>query len=249
VILRAARRAVTLALALAISIVRYWSIRVRGPLSLERRADWLHESCQRVLTSLGVGSRVVGALPCSGLVVSNHLSYLDIAVFSAAMPCFFVAKAEIDRWPYFGQAARAGGTLFIDRASVASTQRVVAEMADRLRLPVPILFFPEGTSTDGRDLLRFHSGLFEPAVRAGAPVTAAAVRYFPADGGDEAGFCWYGDESFLPHLWKTLGAPGLTAELRFGESRVYQQRRVAALQTRSDVAAMRAADRVIDDPV
>jgi lyso-ornithine lipid O-acyltransferase len=245
--LRPARRAVALGLALAISILRYWLIRIRGPLSLDRRADWLHESCRRVVKSVGVLCRVVGTPPCCGLVVSNHLSYLDIAIFSSVMPCMFVAKAEIDRWPYFGRAARAAGTLFIDRTSVASAQRVAAEMVDRLRLPVPILFFPEGTSTDGRDLLRFHSGLFEPAVRAGAPVTAAAVRYFPADGGAEAELCWYGNESFLPNLWKVLGAPGLMAELRFGEPRLYRQRRDAALQTRAEVTVMRAAHPLIED--
>ena len=96
------------------------------------------------------------------LVVANHLSYLDIVILSAAMPCFFVAKAEIDKWPYFGKAARVGGTMFIDRSSLASAERVAAMIGERLKLPVPVLFFPEGTSTDGT-MLRFHS----QAIRAG----------------------------------------------------------------------------------
>ncbi len=107
-----------------------------------------------------------GRLRRSGLVVANHLSYLDIVILSAAMPCFFVAKAEIDKWPYFGKAARVGGTMFIDRSSLASAERVATMIGERLKLPVPVLFFPEGTSTDGT-MLRFHSRLFEPAIAGG----------------------------------------------------------------------------------
>ncbi len=147
--------------------------------------------------SLGVTcSRSKAIRPQGGVVVSNHLSYLDIAIFSAAMKCFFVAKAEISRWPYFGEAARSGGTIFIDRSSVDSAEEVAAEIADRLALPVPILFFPEGTSSDGSSVLRFHSRLFEPAHSARAPVTAAAIRYVPADGTEERDLCWFGDDAF-----------------------------------------------------
>jgi len=75
------------------------------------------------------------------------------------MPCFFVAKMEIDGWPVFGKAARAGGTIFLDRASLASAKSVAEQITERLSLPipVPVLLFPEGTSTDGAQLLRFHS--------------------------------------------------------------------------------------------
>ena len=238
--LRAAWRAVTLALALAICVVRYWAIRMRGPLSLEQRAFWLHDASKRVLASLAIRAEVKGTPPSQGLVVSNHLSYLDIAIFSAAMPCFFVAKAEIDRWPYFGEAARAGGTLFIDRASMASAEKVAAQIAARLPAHIPILVFPEGTSTDGSTVQRFHSRLFEPAVEAAAPITAAAIGYL-VDRGAERDLCWFGDETFLGHLWKTLGARGLTAGVRFGATRTYPDRRVAAREAQAEVVAMRNA--------
>src|SRR6202007_644478 len=176
------------------------TIRIRGPLSLERRALWLQSACRLVLRSLGIHYHVEGEPPARGVVVANHLSYLDILIFSSAMPCFFVAKAEIDKWPYFGRAARTGGTLFIDRARLSSADQVARQISDRLALPVPILFFPEGTSTDGSTVQRFHSWLFEPAVCAGAPVTAASVRYALADGSQERDLCWFGDAPFLPHL-------------------------------------------------
>jgi 1-acyl-sn-glycerol-3-phosphate acyltransferase len=107
-------------------------------------------------------------------------------------------------------------------------------------LPVPVLFFPEGTSTDGSSLVRFHSRLFEPAAVAGAPVTAAAIRYVIEDGTPERALCWFGDESFLPHLWKTLGTAGFSGEVQFGEPRVYSDRRIAAGETHAEIEAMRS---------
>ena len=208
-------------------------------MSLERRALWLQDACRLVLGSLGIHSTIHGHPPKSGLVVSNHLSYLDIAVLSAAMPCFFVAKSEIKRWPFFGKAARTGGTLFIDRSSLASAEQVAALISARLDLDVPVLFFPEGTSTDGRSVLRFHARLFEPAVLKGAPVTAAALRYVQAAGAAESNLCWFGDEGFLTNLWKVLGTSGFTADIRFGEPHVYPHRRIAADATRSEIINLR----------
>jgi 1-acyl-sn-glycerol-3-phosphate acyltransferase len=225
--------------------LRYWAVRLHGPLTLDQRAEWMQFSGRTALASLGIHYRVEGEVPSSGIVVANHLSYLDIAIISAAMKCSFVSKAEISKWPYFGEAARAGGTMFVDRSSLASAENVAAEIGERLALPIPILFFPEGTSTDGSSVLRFRSRLFEPAIRAGAPVTAASVRYLLADGAEERELCWFGDEAFLPHLWRALGTPDFTAEIRFGEPRIYTDRRAAADQTREQVVAMRESNLVM----
>jgi lyso-ornithine lipid O-acyltransferase len=189
---------------------------------------------------MGIRFRVEGVPPASGMLVSNHLSYLDILIYSAAVPCVFVSKAEVGSWPYFGFAARQGGTIFIDRTRRVSAQEVAQEMARRMADPVPILVFPEGTSSDGAQVMPFHSSLFEPAAATtGAAVTAAAVRYESVGGGPERDLCWYGDESFVTHLWKTLGGPGFTAQLVFGPPRVYANRHEAARETRGEVARMR----------
>jgi 1-acyl-sn-glycerol-3-phosphate acyltransferase len=184
---------------------------------------------------------VEGQPPACGLVISNHLSYLDIIIISATMPCFFVAKMEIDDWPFFGKAARSGGTIFLDRSSLASAMTVAEQMTERLKLPVPVLLFPEGTSTDGAEVLRFHSRLIDPATSTGAPITAAAIRYVIEGNVEERELCWYGDEEFITHLWKVLGVTGFSAQLRFGEPRVYPHRRVAADQTHAEITAWRAA--------
>jgi 1-acyl-sn-glycerol-3-phosphate acyltransferase len=235
------RRAAALMFVLIASIARFWVLRARGKLSLERRALWLQETCARVLRSIDIEYHVAGEVPTHGVVVANHLSYLDVVFLSAAMPCFFVAKAEIGRWPYFGKAARVGGTIFIDRGNLASAERVAAIIGERLELPIPVLFFPEGTSTDGT-MLRFHSRLFEPAIAACAPITAASIRYVTSDGRPERDLCWYGNDAFAPHLLRTLNAAGFRAELRFGCPRIYSHRKAAAQQTFEEIGGMRARE-------
>ena len=236
------RRAVALAFSLAAIVVSWWLTRLRGRTTPGDRAVWLHHACSRILKALGIRVSVHGAFPHGGLVVANHLSYLDIMILSAVMPCFFVSKAEIVSWPYFGKAARTGATIFLDRRSRASTMAVAREIAERLRLNIPVLLFPEGTSTDGSTVLRFHSSLFEPAVAAQAPITAAAVRYILHDGSRERDLCWFDDALFLPHLWKTLGTSGFSAEVAFGEPNYYPNRRAAAAATHAEVAAMRVQE-------
>ena len=220
-------------------MVRLAFVRLRGPLTPVRRAAWLQSACRGVLSSLGIRWSVEGGAPSHGLVVSNHLSYLDILIYSSVMRCAFVSKIEVNSWPYFGMAARAGGTLFIDRASRASAATVAAEMVERLKLPVPVLLFPEGTSTDGAMVLPFYSSLFEPAVEAGAPVTPAAVRYVIEGGVPEKELCWFANTGFLPHLWKALGTPGFSARVIFGRPATYASRREAARATHAQVSEMR----------
>jgi 1-acyl-sn-glycerol-3-phosphate acyltransferase len=236
---RAVRRAVALVLALALCIVRFWLMRLRGPLTMEQRARWVQQACRGILTVVGIRYRVEGTPPSHGLVVCNHLSYLDVLILSAAMPCFFVAKMEITGWPFFGKSARIGGTIFLDRSSLASAMTVAEQMTERLKLPIPVLLFPEGTSTDGSQVLRFHSRLIDPATTAGVPITTAAVRYVIEDGTPEMELCWYGDESFATHLVKVLGVAGFSARVRFGQPRIYTDRRAAADQTHAEITAMR----------
>jgi 1-acyl-sn-glycerol-3-phosphate acyltransferase len=145
---------------------------------------------------------------------------------------------EIDGWPFFGKAARTGGTIFLDRSSLASAMTVADQMTERLKLPVPVLLFPEGTSTDGQ-MLRFHSRLIDPATTAGVEITTAAIRYVLEDGTPERELCWFGDDAFLPHLMKVMCVAGFSARVRFGQPHVYPDRRVAADATYDEIATMR----------
>jgi 1-acyl-sn-glycerol-3-phosphate acyltransferase len=146
------------------------------------------------------------------LVLANHVSWIDVFAISAAMPCRFVAKAEIGRWPLLGALVTRSGTLYIERGrrhAVASTNHRVR---DHLKAGESIVVFPEGTTTDGATLLPFHSNLLAPAVEIGAPVWPLAIRY--TDGGrptDAAAFI--GDMGLLTSLARILVARDLAIRI------------------------------------
>lgn len=243
---RLVRRAVVLSAALAVCfawfglIWLWWKLRGRD-VPVKTRAKWMHFCGRVVLRGMGIQFRVEGEQPQgTTLIVANHLSYLDIVIAAAAMPIVFVSKDEIDRWPVFGAIARRGKTIFLDRQSRASARRVAGEMAERLKEGAPVLLFPEGTSTDGRQVIRFHSPLFEPAVAAGVAIVPAAIAYEPKGRGMvERDLCWFGDERFLPHLMRVLNVEGFTAVMRFGEPFVAADRRGAAMMAHDAVVGMR----------
>lgn len=191
------------------------------------------------MLSIGLECEARGERPVEGLIVSNHLSYLDILAYASTMPCVFVAKSDVRSWPVFGFLARCGGTIFIDRGNRAGAAEVVQQIAEALKAGVAVLIFPEGTSTDGSVVLRFHPSLLEPAVQCGAPVRAAAVGY-RLPGGNESDLCYYGDVRFVPHLLATLGRIGVTAQIEFHPDTVqYGDRKAAALDLQEKVEALR----------
>jgi len=204
------------------------------------RAQWMHLCGRVMLGALGIQYRVEGTPPAgSTLIAANHLSYLDIVIVSAALPAAFVAKREIGSWPFFGPLSKMGGAIFVNRSSRASAWETAEEMAQRLAADVPVVLFPEGTSTDGGEVLRFHSTLFAPAVEAGLPVVPAAVFYEKKGAGGERDLCWFGDEPFLPHLLRVLRVEGFTALVRFGPPEIYPDRQTAAWRSHDAVASMR----------
>jgi lyso-ornithine lipid O-acyltransferase len=193
---------------------------------------------------MGFGHRSLGELPSNGLIASNHLSYFDILFFGATVPCVFVSKSEVRQWPLLGLLAALGGTIFLDRSSAASAAEAVTKVQKLLETGVLVLVFPEGTSSDGAEVLRFHASLFEPAVRVGATVTAAAIGYSAGAGATEKDLCYYGDISFAPHLFQTLQLPAIAATLNYASpGQIYTSRKPAAAQTHEMVVELRRAIR------
>jgi 1-acyl-sn-glycerol-3-phosphate acyltransferase len=143
-----------------------------------------------------------------GAVVANHVSWLDIFVLNARKRVYFVAKSEVAAWPGIGWLARATGTVFIRRARAeAAAQRALFEA--RLAAGHRLLFFPEGTSTDGRRVLGFRTTLFaafEAPAFARLAVQPVTLRY-AGPPGDPAFYGWWGDRGFGEHLLAVLAAP------------------------------------------
>jgi 1-acyl-sn-glycerol-3-phosphate acyltransferase len=190
----------------------------RDPSATER-AEWLMGACRGVLASLGVEVNVRGSMPPSGLIVSNHLSYLDILCYGSLAPCTFVSKSEVRGWPVFGRLATNGGTIYIDRESKADAMRVAKEMEDALRAGSRIVLFPEGTSTGGDEVLKFHAPLFEAAIRAGVPITPACISYEIEGGDARKDVCYWADMTFAPHFLGLLGKGKIRASIAIGSAR------------------------------
>ena len=215
---RQLRRAVGLAALLAAALYGLWEHRrLRRDASRAECAEWLHESCARGLSAIKVQVSTIGPLPSQGLVVSNHLSYLDILVFSGAVPCVFVSKAEVERWPIFGRYARWAGSVFVRRHDRTDAARANVSVAESLQSGVPVVLFPEGTTTDGESVLRFHSTMLQPAIDTGAQVTPCAVSYELDDGVVGREVCWWGEMPLLPHFLNLLGKKNIRANIAFGE--------------------------------
>ena len=176
-----------------------------------------------VLRILGARVEVAGTPPAAPFfLVSNHLSYVDIAVLASQIDCVFVAKSEIAGWPVFGRLCKAVGTIFIDRTSKRDIPRVSGLMQQTMKTGRGIVLFPEGTSTEGATVIRFKPALLEPAASAGLPVATATLTYFTPPPTDPArlAVCWWGEMTFTRHMMALFRHPGFVARVSFGEERV-----------------------------
>lgn len=180
--------------------------------AVRRRVQrWLTQ----LVTLLSVRVEVSGTPPQgAALVVCNHVSWVDIPVLASLMPAYFLSKAEVRDWPLIGWLAQAGGTLFIKRGSGESGRKAV-DIAVALQKGRSVLLFPEGTTTDGRQLRRFHRPLFEAAVLAPAPVQPVALRYLTEDGDLDTAAAFIGTDSFHHHLWRLLLRDQLRVQVQF----------------------------------
>jgi 1-acyl-sn-glycerol-3-phosphate acyltransferase len=188
-------------------------------LSQERRAIRVRNWARGVLKWLGIELEVVGAAARreSLLLVSNHISWLDIVALHAACYCRFVSKADVARWPLLGTLASGAGTLYVKRDSRRDAMRVVHRMAEALKGGDIIAVFPEGTTGDGSSVLPFHSSLIQAAITAGTPVQAVALKIVDRRSGTPSRAASYmGDESLLGSIWRTLRARDLRIVVAFG---------------------------------
>ena len=233
-------RGLVLAASLFEVLARFAIIRVRRgkQLSLRDRAEWLHRSCTIILRRLSMEIRVSGVPATDGLVVSNHLSHLDILLYAGAMPCVFVSKSEVRKWPMFGILASCGGTIFVERSRPQAVNDPARGIADALGLGIPVILFPEGTSSDGGGVLAFRSAFFEPAIATKAAIRPVAIAYSVIDG-IEADLCYYGDITFFPHLLTVLGRKRIRGTIIFGDEIRVNDRKTAAAAAWKEVTALR----------
>jgi 1-acyl-sn-glycerol-3-phosphate acyltransferase len=154
-----------------------------------------------------------GSFPSGpAIVVANHVSYLDPIVIASRVACAPISKGEVADWPVIGAAGRSLGVHFVTRECTWSGARTLRRALATLRGGAKLLNFPEGTTTDGTELLPFRRGVFGLARITGLPIVPVALRYTSPD------LAWYGGATFLPHYLRTASRDALAVHVDVGSS-------------------------------
>ena len=187
--------------------------------SVQRRAAITGWWARKLLRILNILLSIHGARPATDarnlIVAANHISWLDIFVINATQPARFIAKAEIRDWPIAGWLSDKAGTIFIRRTRRSDTAKINETMHNVLAEGTTIAFFPEGTTTSGDKLLKFHTSLFEPAVANAATIAPAAIRYRASDGEPSAAAAFIGELSFAESVAMIISQKSMIAEITF----------------------------------
>lgn len=171
----------------------------------------LSDLASNLLRAFGARLRVRGPIPQQpAIIVANHISYVDPLLVVSLAPSMPLAKLEARGWPFVGPALDATGVLFVDRGQALSGAVVLRRAARILASGASVLAFPEGTTTDGSEVLPFRPGVFHLARRLGVDVIPALVRY------EDPRMSWTGGAAFLPHFLWVSTLESFQAELRFG---------------------------------
>jgi len=151
------------------------------------------------------------------LLVSNHLSYVDVVLLNSITNGVLVAKKAIRSWPGVGLAAAVGGTVFIDRRAHRDILRVNETIESAVDRGQGIIVFPEGTSTRGEEVLDFRGSLLLPFAGTTRPIHTASISYRTPDGEPPAQthVAWWGDMTFADHVWDLLKIPRIEATVTF----------------------------------
>lgn len=180
-----------------------------------------------LLRVLGVKSHFINADSLENsenyLIVSNHLSYLDVLVLASKIPSCFVTSLEIKQTPFLGQLTALAGCLFVDRKNRSGLKGEINELRDALKSGLNVIVFPEATSTDGSEVLRFKRPLFESSVATGKAILPLTINYQSisetAVGVENRDVvCWYGAMDFFPHFLKLLEQTEVQVEVIISEA-------------------------------
>ena len=261
-----ALRLIALLLALAVFVI------VAGPIvRLGRRFGWriaraAPVAFQRLLCAgLGVRVRAHGVPDWdrAQLIVANHVSWLDIPALASVAPMAFLAKKEVGGSPLGRGLVALQGAVYVDRNRRAASPRVNAELAAAMVGGTPVVLFAEATTGDGNRLMRFRASHFE-AIRQAARRSEAVIQPvfldysrlagLPIVRGDRPRIAWYGDMTFLDHLFRFAREGGVTCDIHFGQPIPVGPdlgRKTAARLTEAAVRALAGSARTrrYDEPI
>jgi len=222
--------------------------------SPERRRALMQRWCAKLLAILNIQVQVEGDPPSRGehaaMIAANHVSFVDIMLISSVCPTRFVAKSEIRAWPLAGWIADRAGTLFIRRDQMRDMARIDARVREMLAEGDCVGLFPEGITTEGDELRKFHSSLFEPAVANGARVHPAAIRYEHPDGSLCRQMSFIGERTFMESLGLIVRQRAVRARIMFAApvETAGGSRREVASQVEARVATLLGLSRAGNPP-
>jgi 1-acyl-sn-glycerol-3-phosphate acyltransferase len=185
----------------------------------KRHAKEVRRWSRQILAILGIRARAIHLpvnWPARCMLISNHVSWIDVFAILSVRPSVFVAKAEIRSWPFIGTLVAQVGTLFIERGSRLDARRANERIVTALESGTIIAVCPEGATNATDTLLKFHPALFQPAIDARAVLQPVAIRYFDAAGQPSMAAAYVGTRSLVGSIWSIATEPRMTVELRFG---------------------------------
>ena len=200
---------------------------------------WLRV-CSRVA---GIRVKHEGVIPQEGsFITPNHLGYTDVLALGSIVKCFFVAKRDVERWPFIGTLFRATEQIGVPRSRSHGLLDAYQRINERLKDKQSVCVFLEGTSTGGGEVREFHGSLLQVAINAAAPVVPTAIRW-DVDGEDidvSEDVAYWKDHVFVPHLWRLLGLRGITVRITFGKpiSSAAYDRKALAETARKEVVKL-----------
>lgn len=157
------------------------------------------------------------------LIVSNHLSYMDIMLLSSQVPSSFVTSIEMKNTPVLGQITTLAGCLFVERRNKKKIKNEIKDIEEALSAGLNVIVFPEATSTNGEQVLHFKRSLFQAAVNTQTQVVPVTINYAAINGeplslSNRDLVCWYGDMDFAPHLWKICQQKEIFVQIEFAKN-------------------------------
>lgn len=168
------------------------------------------------------------------LLVGNHMSYIDVLFTAAINPGCFVTSVEMKKTPFLGQICQLGGCVFVERRNKKNLKNEIREITESLKNGLDVYVFPEATSTNGDEVIRFRRPLFNAAIEAGVEILPLTINYnklndIEVNEGNRDYICWYGDMTFFDHLWNLFAIRRIDVSVDF-HPRIEQTPSIEALE-------------------
>ncbi|MES2964336.1 MAG: lysophospholipid acyltransferase family protein [Bdellovibrionota bacterium] len=202
------------------------SVKIQDPVELRRYLiQHVSDGCKPAIESLNFDVKLVGFDAArmksnNYLMVGNHMSYMDVLVLASAQPALFVTSEDMGELPVLGHITKMAGCIFVERRNRSKVDRDLHQMTEALKQGFDVMIYPEGTSTNGQQVLPFKKSLLMAAVEAGKDIQPICLKYTEIDGEpfgphNADKICWYGDMTFAPHFLQVMNLKSVKAELHF----------------------------------